>query len=220
MPTRWTVRPGDTLSGLAARFGFGSADDLHAHPDNAELKQRRPKPEQLLPGDVVIIPDREPRAVGCATGAEHRFRVKLPTLEIKLRVVDQAHEPLAGKEYRLEAGELRLEGRLGDDGLVDAVVPATVTSAVLRVWLHPKAADGDEEGDLVYELGVGHLDPEDEVSGVQGRLLALGYAVPTSGALDDATRAAIEAFERRHGLDVTGEPSAALLDKLKELHDA
>lgn len=218
MPTRHTVRQGDTLSALAARFGFGSPRDLHEHGDNAELKGKRAKHDQLVPGDVVIIPDREPKEAPCATGGEHVFRVKIPRIELKLRVVDHKHEALSGKPYRLEAGELRDEGTLPDDGMLDVELPADVTSATLRVWLHPKDEDGDEEGDLVYPLAIGHLDPDDELSGVQGRLVSLGYRVPTSGELDEPTRSALESFQRKHGLEITGEPDGPTRDKLTELH--
>jgi hypothetical protein len=55
--------------------------------------------------------------------------------------------------------------------------------------------DDNDEPQGKYELAVGHLDPVEEVSGVQARLGNLGYySGPITGTLDDATRRAISAF--------------------------
>jgi hypothetical protein len=55
--------------------------------------------------------------------------------------------------------------------------------------------DQEEKPFSSYDLAVGHLDPSDEISGIQARLANLGYyAGPISGELDETTRRAISDF--------------------------
>jgi len=44
MSTRYTVRPGDSLSSIASRNGLSSWRDIYDHPDNATFRTRRPNP--------------------------------------------------------------------------------------------------------------------------------------------------------------------------------
>jgi peptidoglycan hydrolase-like protein with peptidoglycan-binding domain len=66
---------------------------------------------------------------------------------------------------------------------------------------------------------IGHLDPHDEDSGWQARLVNLGY-IP--GTLDDITddhfRWAVEEFQCDHHLKVTGKLDDATRAKLKDSH--
>lgn len=218
MPITHTVRQGESLSAIAARYGRRKADILD-HPDNAAIKGKRKHPEALLPGDTLAIPDQEDREDDAATEREHTFVLEVPTIEIKLRVVDHAHRPLTGKKYRLEHEQQRWEGTLGDDGTFAHLLPAAAHTATLRVWLHDKDDDGDDEGDLVYPLSIGGLDPHDELTGVQMRLEALGYSVTATGQLDERTAQALRAFQKKAGLDITGEPDAATQEELRRIHE-
>src|SRR4051812_7845845 len=69
MSTRYTVRPGDSLSSIATRNGFSSWRDIYDHPDNALLRARRPTPNVIVPGDVIIIPDAPAMDPGSKTPA-------------------------------------------------------------------------------------------------------------------------------------------------------
>ncbi|MBK8258708.1 MAG: hypothetical protein IPK82_39380 [Polyangiaceae bacterium] len=61
------------MASLSARYGFADWKVIWNHPDNAELKQRRPKPGVLFEGDVVTIPDKtlkeEDRETGKSTAS-------------------------------------------------------------------------------------------------------------------------------------------------------
>ena len=57
MGTRYTVQPGDTLSRIAARHGLPSWRMVYNSPDNADFRRRRPNPNLIQPGDVLILPD-------------------------------------------------------------------------------------------------------------------------------------------------------------------
>jgi hypothetical protein len=60
MSVPYTVVRGDTLSGIARRHGLASWRELYNHPDNADFRRRRPNPDLIFPGDVVMIPGAEP----------------------------------------------------------------------------------------------------------------------------------------------------------------
>lgn len=64
MPFPYTVRSGDNLSALARRFNVRSWQDIYNLPDNAEFRRRRPNPNLIFPGDVVMIPGSQPSDSG------------------------------------------------------------------------------------------------------------------------------------------------------------
>lgn len=66
MSTPYTVRPGDTLSHIAAKHGFPSYRDIYEHPDNAAFRIKRPNPNLIYPGDALFIPAK---IVGAAAAA-------------------------------------------------------------------------------------------------------------------------------------------------------
>jgi hypothetical protein len=212
MPTTHVVQQGECLTRIARRYGFSDYKVVYNHPDNAELKKKRPNPNVLKPGDRIQIPDRDDKEVSAQTGATHRFVLKLPVK--MLRIVLKAHdgEPLAGTEYEIDvAGEVRT-GTTDSDGLLEEAVPIAAATAELTV-----------EG-RVLRLSLGHLNPIDDVlkgdfSGVQGRLKNLGYNVgPIDGKFGRRTRAALASFQADHDLEIDGKPGDATLQKLEEIH--
>jgi hypothetical protein len=58
MSKPYTIRAGDTLTHIAAREGFPSWRDIYHHPDNLAFRVKRPNPDRIFPGDVLIIPDK------------------------------------------------------------------------------------------------------------------------------------------------------------------
>ncbi len=54
----YTVRAGDTLVAIAKRFGFASWREIYDHPDNEPFRRKRPNPDRIFPGDVLLIPGR------------------------------------------------------------------------------------------------------------------------------------------------------------------
>jgi hypothetical protein len=57
MPKSCTIRSGDTLTKIARLHGVPSWRDIYHAPDNAAFRAKRPNPDRIFPGDVVIIPD-------------------------------------------------------------------------------------------------------------------------------------------------------------------
>ncbi|RMF79498.1 MAG: hypothetical protein D6744_09090, partial [Planctomycetota bacterium] len=52
------MQSGDYLQKIAEDHGFESWRDIYYHEDNADFRRRRPDPNLIYPGDVVMIPDR------------------------------------------------------------------------------------------------------------------------------------------------------------------
>lgn len=57
MSSRYTVQPGDNLSKIARRHGYPSWRVIYYHADNAEFRRRRPNPNLIHPGDILVLPD-------------------------------------------------------------------------------------------------------------------------------------------------------------------
>ncbi|MGH1340341.1 MAG: peptidoglycan-binding protein [Nannocystales bacterium] len=212
MPVRHTVVAGETLAVLAERHGFARGADLYEHPDNASLRERRENPDVLAPGDEVVIPDP---AVGLAevrVDARHRFRVQRPRQQLRLAPRGCDGQPLDGWQYVLTAGAERFEGTV--DGPIVHPVAFGVEEA--RLELHP---DDDTQTPLRWDLRVGHLDPAETVEGQQARLNNLGFSCgPADGDAGPRTQRGIRDFQAAHGLDVDGNCTEAVRDRLREVY--
>ena len=58
MPTKHSIKSGDSVSSLAQSYGLFE-QTIWQHSDNATLKALRPNMNILAPGDEVVIPDLE-----------------------------------------------------------------------------------------------------------------------------------------------------------------
>lgn len=206
-----TVKQGEHLSGLAKKYGFGDYRILWDHPENAALKSKRKNPHVLYPGDSLFIPDKQEKKEACATTKRHRFQVRLPKLMLRIVVKDVDNLPITNTPCELEVEGAVYQLTTDAKGKIETEVPATAESGNLRI---PSL-------DIEVPVKIGHLDPEDEDSGWQARLVNLGYHVDP---LDQGEVAqlrlqyAIEEFQHDHKLKVTGILDAATKAKLKEAH--
>jgi N-acetylmuramoyl-L-alanine amidase len=68
-------------------------------------------------------------------------------------------------------------------------------------------------------LQIGHLDPVEETTGIQGRLNNLGFDCgEVDGIIGPQTEAAVRAFQDEHSLEADGIPGPKTQAKLKEVH--
>ncbi len=58
MSKPYTVKSGDTLSRIAAREQYASWRDIYYHPDNAAFRVKRPNPDHIFPGDLLMLPNK------------------------------------------------------------------------------------------------------------------------------------------------------------------
>jgi hypothetical protein len=207
MPQDHTVKQGEYLRKIAQAAGFPDYNAIWSSAENSELKQKRQNPNILLPGDKLVIPDKQEKQESGGTDQRHRFRLKGKPLKLRIVLRDTDDNPVANKECTLiiegVANTLTTDG----DGKLEQVIPPSASNGSLRI-------DEDE-----ISLLIGHLDPIDELSGQQGRLNNLGY---DAGSADDAQDtqflSAVEEFQCDYDLTVDGICGPNTQAKLKEVH--
>lgn len=208
MTRQHTVRQGESLISLAQRYGT-TAEKIRDHPDNQGLHQVKRHRSILNPGDVVVIPDRELKEVDGDTGQRHRFRSQGRHTWLRLRLYLEG-EPRINAPYQLLVEGQKYTGQLDDDGRLEVQVPANAQEAILRLGDH-----GEEE----MRLYIGHMDPIEEISGIQKRLNNLGfYCGVEDGQVSSGTSSAIIRFQLTHGLEPTGEIDDETKCRLEEIY--
>jgi len=203
-----TVRQGECLSSIAKDKGFRNYRTIYQHPRNAQFRRLRPDPNVILPGDRLYIPDHSEKEAACGTNQKHRFKVKASNARFRLRLT-LSGKPREKEPYTLVVDGRRITGQTTGDGWIDQKISPGARSATLIL----------KEGEEQYTIQLGHIDPIEAISGIQGRLRNLGfYGGEINGQLDDATRAGIQAFQKKHGLNLTGEPDQQTRNKLRSAY--
>ncbi|HVC61002.1 MAG TPA: peptidoglycan-binding domain-containing protein [Acetobacteraceae bacterium] len=209
MPTQHTVVEGDGLTSLADGAGFYVLT-IWNDAANDDLRKKRSNMDILLPGDVVTIPDKRIVPVNRPTDRHHRFKRRGIPAEFRMQVFE-GELPRANEDYLLTIGDQSFHGKTDDRGVLFRHIPANTKEARLLI--------GTDRQELILKFG--SLDPQDEVIGVQKRLNNIGFdcGEPT-GEMNDATRKALLAFQRRFSLEQTGRADAATQSKLRSFNDA
>lgn len=203
----YTVGDGESIASIAKQQGF-LWKTIWEHGNNAALRAKRKDPNQLSPGDSVFIPEKGKKTVGKPVDARHTFKRKGEPTKLKLRLTT-LDEPRAKASYTLTFGDQVIHGVTDGDGKLEHPVPGETKSATLTL----------SEGAEIYEIAIGGLPPVADTTGVQRRLVNLGFDCGgEDGAIGDATRAALKRFQSQNGLPVTGEADGATQAKLEELH--
>jgi hypothetical protein len=216
MATEHIVKQGEHVSRIAKEHGFFDFHTIWNDPANADLKDLRQNPDVLFPGDVIIIPEKQPNEESGATDRRHVFQLLIPTLRLRLKLTHIDHEPLAATDcHLLVEGQVR-PLTTNEEGIVEVEIPETAERGNLTF------PDEDIPFDI-QEIRIGHLDPVTEPSGQRARLNNLGYFL---GDLDSPEpdelelRSAIEEFQcdfmgPRQADGICGEKTQA---KLLEVH--
>ena len=210
------VRQGECLHSIAAQYGFDGWKAIYDHADNAPLRDRRPNPDLLHPGDTVVIPDRAHKRVERPTNSRHVLKVRRPQVALRVFLHGEDGEPLASTRYLIRGEGIERAGHTDANGLVDQSVPAYLSSVELRVWLED---DDSDQPDLEYTLMMGHLDPIETFTGVRERLCNLGYRCDDAEDGSDAMRDAVRRFRQDHGLPAGDEIDAEFRSRLRDVHD-
>ena len=162
--TNHVASQGECVASIAFNHGF-APDTIWTHPENEDLRSLRILPSSLLPGDEVFVPELEPKDVDGATEAKHRFRRKGVPAMLRLQFFDDA-EPRAGVPYVITIDGVETKGNTDADGRIEVKMSPGARDGKLKLG----PADHYEE----IDLQLGHMDPVEEVSGVQARLRNLG----------------------------------------------
>jgi N-acetylmuramoyl-L-alanine amidase len=219
MPGVYTVKQGDCLSSIAARCGFNSYHSIYDHPENADFKRERSNPNVIYPGDALYIPELELGKQDCPTDQLHKFRLTKPLVKLRIKLLDPDRQPYKYKRYSIQIDSVSnvWSGNTSATGLAEALIPADAKAGKLQLWL---TDESDQQASVEMRLQIGHLDPMDEVTGVQARLNHLRFACgAVDGILGPKTSAALSRFQKQYGLDETGDIDGPTCDKLRELHD-
>lgn len=213
MPIRYPVQSGDCMLSIAAKYLFDDWKAIWNLPENKGLRDKRPNPSVLLPGDVVFLPEPKLLVFTLHTGQRHRIVVNRLQVQIRPRVLHADATPIAAAKYTVTPARKPLEGQTDGDGWLEQRIPHGHRELVLTVSLT------DEPGgpNYAWRLAIGHLDPVDSPSGLQQRLSNLGYW-PTGGIAKAVLPYVLRAFQKDHDLDVTMKADQATRDKLKEVH--
>lgn len=202
---KYTVKKGECISSIAYKYGFFS-DTLWNLSENAELKQKREDPNVLCPGDEVFIPDKCEKTESGATEQRHRFRKKGVPAKFVLHLLDD-DQPRAGVDYTLEIDGHVFSGKTDAEGKLEHSIPPDAKKGKLVI-------DGTEE----HELELGELDPVTEERGLRARLENLGFIAGAQDSSADELKEAIEAFQQKNNLNVTGQADDQTRKKLLEIH--
>jgi N-acetylmuramoyl-L-alanine amidase len=203
----YTVRQGDCIHNIAEKYGL-FLETIWNHPNNRDLKRNRLDPNVLYPGDVVFVPDKEERLESCDTGQRHSFCKKGVPAMLNLQLM-QDDEPRVNESYLLEIDGDLFSGITDEEGKIEQPIPPGARRGKLVV--------GEAQDE--YLLYLGHVDPINEISGVQARLNNLGfYCGETDGNLGPRTEAALKSFQAKYDLTESGEADEATRGKLIEVH--
>jgi len=227
MGTYHTVAPGEHLSGIAHAHGFASYKTIWEAAENQKLKEERKNPNILLVGDRVFIPEKETKEESRPTDKKHRFEFQPETLKLRIGLMDLKNKPIEGHLCSLTVEGKSIDLTTKGDGTVEDFIPNL--AAVGKLVDHGKPG---EEPHIEREipLKIGHLDPEDTVSGQIARLNNLGYnagVVPDHALTDNEAEtlrkspqflSAVEEFQCDFGLKVDGICGKNTRDKLVKVH--
>jgi hypothetical protein len=215
----YTVKQGDCLSSLADKFGFANYRTIYDHPNNAAFRKKRPVPNILYPGDRLYIPDVEHKQQACATDLRHKFVRYRAMVKLRIRLLDRDRQPYKYKKFAIQVDSSNkiASGHTTETGLAETLIPAGARTGTLKLWL---TSDPNDDASLEMPLNLGHLDPVDEISGVQARLNHLRFPCgATDGVLGPKTEAALKKFQKESGLEETGQIDDPTRAKLTSLHD-
>lgn len=222
MPMKpYVIKQGDYLSKLAYQMGF----DMNAvweASENEEIRTKRPCKDVLYPGDVLYVPHVEPKEESVSAGGSNGYAANVPSTTVELEFVDDAGKPLSDQPCEVQGligGSIESK-RTDGSGVLKLEVPVTAREFTVTFKETIRWDEGDEEGDLVFNVRMGDMDPLSEQAGVVKRLSNLGYLPDCDGLPEEVVAellpAGIKSFQRSHGMEMTGE----LTDDVRQLLDA
>ncbi len=208
MPVYHRVTQGEFLAQIAAKYGFRNPATIWDDPRNAQLKKKRKSPHVLMPGDILVIPDKSEKRQEAAVTRVHQFVLDEPKVKLRIALKDWDGEPLKSMECVLKVGSQIYNLTTNAEGVIEEEIPVTATEGTLTI---------KEMGEEI-KLQIGHLDPSSEETGWKARLRNLGYLAEPGEPDAQTLRWALEEFQCNNGLKVDGTCNDQTRAKLENTH--
>jgi peptidoglycan hydrolase-like protein with peptidoglycan-binding domain len=209
----YVIRAGDHLQEIAYRMGF-DADKVWQDEKNADLRKLRPDPNILCPCDILYVPDpksQPPKWLAVSVGSTNAFTAEIPRVHISVAFT-QAGEPIANAACIVHGMPPPNTFDTDGDGKLALDVPVHIRLLTVEF----------PEQCLLRRLQIGYLDPSSVPSGIWERLRNLGHVAPDAAPSDEVDEVtlsnAVRAFQRAHGLTVTGEVDDDTRQQLESTH--
>src|SRR5260221_5237467 len=135
METYHRVKQRECLSSIAKQYQVLDYHQIYDHPKNANLKRKRPNPNCLFPGDTLYIPNKQEKQADRGTSKMHAFQISLPTVLLRVSLLDEEDKPYTGKRYALKINGTVYRGSTNDKGLVEQNIPVDAEEGELMLWL-------------------------------------------------------------------------------------
>jgi hypothetical protein len=172
MGKEYFVKQGERFTKMARSVGFMVYRTIFANQDKAELNKKRPNPKVIYPDHKALIPKNERKAVESGTGQGQRLQLVENKTLFQLTLRDREQKPFAGVHYELRiAGEI-FKGTTDTNGRLEHEIPAEAGSGGLALF---SEVAGERKLIGMVLLKLRHLDPFEEITGVQSRLNNPGF---------------------------------------------
>jgi hypothetical protein len=205
MAENYQVKQGDCIFSIAFEKGF-FADTIWNHPNNKDLKELRKDPNVLLPGDIVFVPDKRLREYSEGTNQVYKYKCKNTPKSLQFQFIE-FDIPIKDMGYTLDVDGVKSKGKTDGDGMVKTMIVPNAKIAKLVF------ENGSE-----FRFELGHLDPVDNITGLQARLSRLGlFDGKIDGVMNDKTKEAIIEFQHAKNLNETGEADADTKNLLEKM---
>jgi hypothetical protein len=208
----YVVKQGDFLDKIAFKMGF-DAGEVWGDGANADLKKKRKTGDVLLPGDILYVPEDPRKKLPFTKETKNAYKAKLPTVKVEVVLAAPGGAPLANEPYVIKGLGDESEKTTGADGKVkieasievrqvEVVLTKRKRSLVVRVGdLDPVDEPSGARMRLQHlglyaatfatDGGATYASRDDAQLAAAIRAFQLQKGLPTSGALDDATKAAL-----------------------------
>lgn len=206
------VEVGDSVDRMALEHGHVS-HTIWNHPRNRGLHAHRENCNVLAERDLVFIPSIRPVQIDVQVKRRYVLRRHGLPSRLRMRLLDD-FQPLRAAPWTLEIAEsATLQGTTDGSGILDAWIPASSLSGVLRFVVGGRPRE--------VTVALGRLRPVHSNAGWRMRLKNLGLRCADGDAaeLSPEDRGALMRFQDSWGLPLSGEPDAATIDKLYAVHD-